>query len=83
MKVKELFIGMPVYIDPRCYTTKRRYGLTKEMIKLTGTVQKIKHISGNCIKIKEFNWAPEDLSHPIEKTKSIKPVLFNPKELVL
>ena len=57
MKVKDLFKGMPVYIDPRCFTTKIRYGLTKEMMNLTGTVQGIEYISGNCIEIEGFNWA--------------------------
>jgi len=85
MKVKDLYMGMPVYIDPRCSTTEDKYGFIEEMMPLLGTVQKIEYISGNCIVIKGCNWFFEDLSQPVEtiKTKPVTSVLFNPKDLVL
>jgi len=39
MKIKELFKGMPVYIDPRCSSTEKTYGLIESMIKLEDYIE--------------------------------------------
>jgi hypothetical protein len=90
MEKEHLFKGMKIMLSQDCSHTKEHFGWNEDMDKYKGTIQKIRTIDKyNDYRIRcydnTYNWSFKDLL-PIETNpvkENLKPVHFDPKDLVL